>query len=1504
MDDPIFGPIINVPNYDEFTWRFLSEWGIIRVLSTINDNDEEENDHNYELYDYENKLTILHNALVGISWSDFLAFGQAHYGTDLFIYFKGMDYIFRMQVTISTRANEQQIFYYNYPITIVFENVTSVDEWNRMLQVLINDINQYIEESTNIYRSKQVKIIRIDAQLYINNTILINDDYVRSFPNKAPQSTTVSRIKRLEVLKMLGLKRSDFVNFNAYKESKHELDDESRFMEVSDINIEKKDAIQDNAQIIPDSVTVESVEDDFFTVIRGSEKKPKKLEDNPNPNAFRSNLEYNPNPNDIKINSNTNFKNLHLNEDDFSASFDNAKKLEDNHSNNLKNQIFKDLKNNQKNYFKMYDYPHDPDIIKNNPYSHKYLSYLESLDSESLQNAINKIHNAETEEIDIFLGIKHAKESDIKNKKIFNINKVSSDYRKQQNLKADIEDEIREKIKQETYLNNIIREAREQNERARAEKERVEKERMEKDIDNNYDFLDGWISKYKNHPKKDNDREGGIGKWRPLPDKVESLKFIFNPKQTLKNEDYCFLGCTVAHLNNVTNAHLLNKMLNDVVDGKDDRLIDVESVKKKVTYDEIKEFADKNNISYIIWILLVTESSFSIVKRLEIIVSDSKHKIFLLQFEDHFSLINDVDAFVRFSHSKEHKYFVCHLCYDVTFRSESKLSEHISNCRSSRGGKTYKLLDNSKTVMRFKNRKNRMMHNYVVYADIESILYKSNEIKASTKLTSHHKPVMVGCFTPNNRLDKYRYNFFKGETCIFSFLSYITKLSNVVRKSVNKSYIKTFKTKSELNKCFLCDSLIEYGIDCILICNGYGMIANNVYLHEDCFIKFTPSRELVVIFHNLKGYDAHFLVDEFSALCKNFFSIPKTKEKYTFFSGEINDVRIKFIDSYAFLQDSLKKLAEGLDKNKLRFMRGSDWDNFPVDVLGLKIPFPYEYIDSLEKLDCQNFPENEIDWYSNLTKSKPSFDKINQARNIFNLMKCKTIGEYMEVYLKIDVYILAEIFEAFRERVLNDYLIDPCHYFTTPGLAWDCAFSFITKENPKFGLELLNREDLISFFIEYGVIRGGISSVSSEKYCDELGENESIEYLDVTNLYGYAMTFPLPYGDFEFLECENTLETALEIIHEWSDDCEYGFILEIDAYVDPTYHDKYNDLPLLPSVHNHKLSPNFYIKKNYKTHICLLQQAYRFGGLKITNVSRILKFKQACWLKGYIEFNTHKRSVSVNKSDKDFYKLMNNSVYGKTMENVLKRSKFKFYSKNDREKMLKDYHNYNLKYFSEFTSNIFISEETGCPFFDKPIYVGFVVLEYSKRHMYFLLYDFIKPRLNMTLMYMDTDSFIIHAKEKINWENFKEWFDLSSIGINNNKGRLGTLKNEFPSKKIEKFYALCSKTYMVIFKKTLFFNLAIIKNKGCNNRGVSEKDFINALKEPGFIVEKEMASIRSYKHEVFTTLQTKKTISYKDDDKRFSYNSNKNTYARGHLGTMVEIIERRFRLTYFNNIKD
>ena len=226
-----------------------------------------------------------------------------------------------------------------------------------------------------------------------------------------------------------------------------------------------------------------------------------------------------------------------------------------------------------------------------------------------------------------------------------------------------------------------------------------------------------------------------------------------------------------------------------------------------------------------------------------------------------------------------------------------------------------------------------------------------------------------------------------------------------------------------------------------------------------------------------------------------------------------------------------------------------------------------------------------------------------------------------------------------------------------------------------------------------------------------------------------------------------------------------------------------------------KLIPNLYAKKNYITHYRNLKY-YLANGWKLTKVHRILEFKTSPWMKPYIDFNTEERMQAINEADKNFFKLMINSVYGKTMENMRKRMKIRIIT-NEKD---------CIKYSSRptFINSIIygknlvaLHEKPEEIRLSKPIYVGCAVSEERKSKMYRFWYDFLKKVCEETrLIYMDTNSFIFEVTNQnfndIMFEH-KEYFDLcisskdSKYHNSTNEKAPEKMKDQKPTQNITKF---------------------------------------------------------------------------------------------------------------------
>ena len=292
------------------------------------------------------------------------------------------------------------------------------------------------------------------------------------------------------------------------------------------------------------------------------------------------------------------------------------------------------------------------------------------------------------------------------------------------------------------------------------------------------------------------------------------------------------------------------------------------------------------------------------------------------------------------------------------------------------------------------------------------------------------------------------------------------------------------------------------------------------------------------------------------------------------------------------------------------------------------------------------------------------------GNNVFKRFKLKNLGEYHDLCVQSDTLLLADVFENFRNTRLKMHELEPAHFLSLPGLAWQAC---LTKTSIK--LELLNDYDML-LMVEEGIRDGICYSIhrytkANNKYMknyDENKESSYVQYLDTNNLYGWAMSQKLPVNNFNWVKNKSKIDE--KFIKNYDEDSDKGYIFEVDVEYPRRLHDLHSDLSFLPERMKidkcKKLVCNLHNKKNYFVHIKSLKQALHYG-LKLEKVYRVIEFNQEAWPKPYIDMNTELRKVASNDFEKDFYKLMNNAVFGKTMENVRKHRDIKLVKTDKKE---------------------------------------------------------------------------------------------------------------------------------------------------------------------------------------------------------------------------------------------
>ncbi|XP_054260314.1 uncharacterized protein LOC128984968 [Macrosteles quadrilineatus] len=575
--------------------------------------------------------------------------------------------------------------------------------------------------------------------------------------------------------------------------------------------------------------------------------------------------------------------------------------------------------------------------------------------------------------------------------------------------------------------------------------------------------------------------------------------------------------------------------------------------------------------------------------------------------------------------------------------------------------------------------------------------------------------------------------------------------------------------------------------------------------HNSCNLKFHEQNTINVYFHNLSGYDGHFIIPELDAFPGEISVIPTSEEKYISFTKYLpfkkavrGVLKLRFLDTLRFLPCSLSKLAESLPKDSLKETR----KQFPVDeqfdLLTRKGVFPYDHVTSLSTLDEPQLPE-KVQFYSRLSLEHISDSDYAHAQRVWRTFNIRDLGQYSDLYMLTDVLLLTDIFENFRETSLRTHKLDPAHYLTLPSFSWECML-----KHTGVVLETLQDHDMYLFYEKS--IRGGISqvckrrSVANNKHCegyDQSSPSKYITYLDANNLYGWSMSQNLPTGGFSWLSREEI--ENLDVVNV-PDDSEVGYSLEVDLEYPPSLHDAHRDLPFLcerkapPGGKMPKLLTTLEDKTNYILHYRSLKQSLQHG-LKLTKIHRVIRFNQSPWLKSYIELNTDLRKQAKNDFEKDLFKYFNNSIFGKTMESYRKRMDFRIVS--DARKLEKCIAKPNYLH-----STIFTDSMAGCHFsktnivLEKPIYVGSSILDLSKELMYSFYYDVLVRHFgaeNVKLLYMDTDSFVLEIFTEDLYESFRslmEHLDTSGLPRDNpsyspiNAKVIGKMKDEMNAVKV------------------------------------------------------------------------------------------------------------------------
>jgi hypothetical protein len=461
-------------------------------------------------------------------------------------------------------------------------------------------------------------------------------------------------------------------------------------------------------------------------------------------------------------------------------------------------------------------------------------------------------------------------------------------------------------------------------------------------------------------------------------------------------------------------------------------------------------------------------------------------------------------------------------------------------------------------------------------------------------------------------------------------------------------------------------------------------------------------------------------------------------------------------------------------------------------------------------------------------------------------------------------------------------------------------------------LELLTDYDM-HLFVERG-LRGGISMVSrryakaNNKYVsgfDSSKKSKYIHYLDANNLYGWAMIQALPTGGFQWTD-----KTVDEIM-ETPDDADIGYMLEVDLEYPKELHDSHDAYPLAPErlvvdekwLSNYqnslssktcnisKLVPNLMDKKNYILHYRNLK-LYIELGMKITKNHKVLQFNQSAWMKTYIEMNTQLRKNAKNSFEKDLYKLMNNSVFGKTMENLRKRVDVKLVRGSEENKLRKLIASPAFAKAKIFDMDLAaVHMHKSKLMLNKPVFVGMSILDLSKLFMYDFYYNTLKKEYGdkCDLLYTDTDSLLLEIEtddifddmsENAQMYDFSDYPKTHRLYSEINKKIVGKFKDECAGVLNAEYVGLRPKMYSIRksdlteIKKAKGVKRIVVKND------LTHDSYLKCLqKKKTYINGQDM--MRSKDHQMVVLHQNKVSLSA-FDNKKFILDDGISTLAYGN----------------------
>ena len=599
---------------------------------------------------------------------------------------------------------------------------------------------------------------------------------------------------------------------------------------------------------------------------------------------------------------------------------------------------------------------------------------------------------------------------------------------------------------------------------------------------------------------------------------IKHKKDLFNPNNS---DQKCFLRC----------VHYLLKC--DDTFKHWEKKLNLKGIKFPIDIPQIHRFV-KNNPKLDLKINILVRNLDKEIYPFESNIGNGQNTINLLMMNcvdmsdlssnrkncvKHFLGIKDVNNFLRTRYTtagETYSYKKCFFCTNCfkEFGTEKLLQEHVGYCITNRG--VVELTpDMMYKCMKFVDFQKTHMQDFIGFLDFECLLKPQTQHcdvcsslrckcdKSFTEITTTQEPIAFSFVVVNAENKIMHEKTYVGEDAAEVFVDHLIDcwddwLEDLLRTKYDilMDFDDTVAHKNATH-CYMCKvKLSNLPLNERTKCADHNHY-NSAYLGAACWrcnIKRRKSTFLPIFLHNGSKYDFHFIIKALN-------NKKVGKINVVPFNGEhfrcISFRKFKFLDSLAFLQSSLAELSSNLSETdhdypilKDTFLSKTDgvFDQEKFDILLKKSFFPYEFCTDLKLMEKTTKLPKQEDFYSTLSETVISKEDYKFAKHVWKVFKCKNLLDYTKIYCKLDTILLAEVFQKFRSDMKHFSGLDPSHYISLPGFAFDSMLKITKCE-----LAYLRDIDMVHF-IE-SAIRGGVSFINN-RHLEIENDDEELIYID------------------------------------------------------------------------------------------------------------------------------------------------------------------------------------------------------------------------------------------------------------------------------------------------------------------------------------------------------------------------------------------------------------------------